>query len=236
MKICIYDTDDLVYSALMKSICECFITSETFSVKICNSPQQVLTLIENSDIYDVYYINTDANGILLPEIIKRQYPTAIIILLSENPEMMYNAFTVEALYCLIKPFSEEKFSDIFKHSIAKYKNLNPKLYLRRQNERYIVPINEILYIEAYDRHITVHTKEAEYSYTGQMQSIFDKVAIYDFVRIHQGYCVNMKHIKCFYQKEVVLTDGTKLMVSTRKKHEALMLYDNFLKKSNIQYI
>ena len=49
--------------------------------------------------------------------------------------------------------------------------------------------------------------------------------------IHQGFIVNMKYIKMFGSKEVVLSDGnTKLLISGRKRPDALKTYDMYIRK------
>ena len=53
---------------------------------------------------------------------------------------------------------------------------------------------------------------------------------YNFIRTHQGFLVNMDYIRRFTQTDVILLDGTKVMISVRKRADALRMFDNFLKR------
>lgn len=47
---------------------------------------------------------------------------------------------------------------------------------------------------------------------------------------HQGFIVNMDYIKCFDATDVVLFDGTKVMISVRKSADAVQAFGKYLKK------
>lgn len=228
MKICICDASEEIFNKLIKNITDCFFTEEEFRVRCFFTPSQMLSHSEEDSSFDAYFINADSDGILAAEIIRRKHRNAIIILCAETQEHIMDAFKVEALYYLKKPFDDKEFSDVFRRILAKYKSLNESLYLRFRNERYTVKISDIIYIEGYNRHLTFYTKDGEYYSVGRIQNIFEKLSIHGFVRIHQGYTVNMEHIKCFGVNEVTMTDGTKVMISARRRAEALKIYDGFL--------
>ncbi len=228
MKICVCDASEEICKKLIKCISDSFLTEEEFRVKFYFTPKEMMTENNIAKYFDVYFINADSDGILAAEIIRRQNRNAIIVLSSENNEHILDAFKVEALYFLEKPFEDSEFSDVFKRIIAKYKSLNEFLYLRFKNERYCIRISDIIYIEGYNRHLTFYTCDGEYYSVGRIQNIFEKLSIHGFVRIHQGYTVNMEHIKSFGNNEVTMTDGTKVMISARRRAEALKTYDSYL--------
>ena len=49
---------------------------------------------------------------------------------------------------------------------------------------------------------------------------------------HQGFIVNMDYIKCFDATDVVLFDGTKVMISVRKSADAVQAFDKYKKNKN----
>ncbi len=228
MRICVCDTDELICNELIKNITDCFLSEEAFSVKRFFTPEEMLFNDEKSAVFDAYYIKASREGLIAAQIIKSKIPHAIIILSCETQEYIYEAFKLEALYYLVKPFSSDEFSGLFKRMIAKSKSLNPTLHLRWKSERYNIPIKDIIYVEGYNRHLTIYTKDGEFSSVGKIQNIYEKLCIHGFLRIHQGYTVNMEHIKQFNTDEVIMSDGTKVMISTRRKSDALKIYDSFI--------
>ena len=228
MKICICDNDTFLCDELIKIIDECFFSPEAFSVHCYYSPEEMLR-DEGYKSYDAYFINADKNGAEIAEVIKSSRKDAIIILSGKSDEHIFDAFMVEALYYLRKPVDRNELGELFRRILTKYQSLNPSLILRWKNERHIIKIPDIIYIEGYNRHLTFYTKQGEFSSVGRIQNIYEKLLIHGFLRIHQGYTVNMHHIKHFNVNEVVMCDGTRVMISTRKRTEALKLYDEFLK-------
>lgn len=228
MRICVCDTDELICNELIKNIADCFLSGEAFSVKCFYTPEEMLFHDDNTAMADAYFIKASREGLISAQIIKSKFPDAIIILTGETEEYIYEAFNLEALYYLVKPFGSDEFSGLFKRIIAKSKTLNPTLHLRWKSERYNIPIKDIIYIEGYNRHLTIYTKDGEYSSVGKIQNIYEKLCIHGFLRVHQGYTVNMEHIKQFNTDEVIMSDGTKVMISTRRKSDALKMYDSFI--------
>ena len=62
-----------------------------------------------------------------------------------------------------------------------------------------------------------------------IHSLLNELSHHGFIRTHQGFIVNMNYIKRFDTDDVILFDGTKVMISVRKRAEALQMFDEFLK-------
>lgn len=232
MKICICDNDEYILNELIKNISNSFLSSDTFSVRCFYNAKEML---EDESVYsfDVFFISTENDGVTAAEIIRRHKNKAIIILTSDSQEFIYEAFRLEALHYINKTSSSEDFSELFKRIIVKYRSTTSLLTLRWKNERYTLDISDIIYIEGYNRHLTFYTRDEEFSSVGKLQSIHERLAAHGFLRIHQGYLVNMNHIKHFCINEAIMSDGTKVMISTRRRTDALKIYDEFLEQKEI---
>lgn len=228
MKICIYDTNDGICDELINNISDNPISPESFSVRCFSDAQKMISDENIVRTTDAYFIDASPEGLLTAGFIRNSRPDAVIILTSDSEKDIYEAFRLEALAFLVKPFTKEEFSELFRRMIAKIKSLSPTIHLRWKNERYNLPIKDIIYVEGYNRHLTFFTKDGEYNSMGKLKNLYERLSIYGFLRIHQGYMVNMEHIKCFLTNEVIMTDGTRVMVSTRKKTDALRLYDEYI--------
>lgn len=227
MKICVFDTDDSIFNALTNSISDNPISPEAFSVRRFYDANELVEDNKAVRTADVFFINASAEGLISAGIIRNSRPDAVIILTSESDRDIYEAFTLEALGFLVKPFSSEEFSEIFRRMLAKVKSLSPTIHLRWKNERYNLPIKEIIYVEGYNRHLTFYTKDGEFNSMGKLKNLQERLCIYGFLRIHQGYTVSMDHIRSFLSDEVIMSDGTRVMISTRRKTEALRIYDEY---------
>ena len=170
------------------------------------------------------------NGIEAAETIRELALETIIIFVSSHSSYIFDAFRIEALHFLVKPIKEKEFAEVFTRAMKKYTAANASVVLKWESVRNKISINKISYVEGYRRHLTVHTANGVYEAVGKISEIYEILKPHGFVRVHQGFIVNMNYIKSFNANEVELTDGSRVAVSVRKKQEALKAYDIFIRK------
>jgi len=165
-------------------------------------------------------------------------------LLEEKPSVIFTtafdeyaikAFETHAVDYLLKPFTKERFEKalekFFNQAPALKKNtedlLESAVHLPSQSERIVVktagkikiiPIPEILYLEASDDYVKIHTKEGAFLKNKTM-SFFENTLPQDqFVRTHRSYIINVQEITRIdpYEKEnhlAILRSGARIPVS-----------------------
>lgn len=233
MKICICD-DDIIYQNLIKNMIFSFFPYEDkFNVITLNSAEDLVTKIESGNTFDIVFMDIEMkqlSGLEAAEILRTLTPEAIIIFVSNYPQYVFDTFKVEPLHFLVKPFSDVDFQNVFLRALSKYKSQHSTITLKWQSERYVIRIDEIKYIEGYRRHVTIYTESDKYEALGKIPDMQKILTPFGFIRTHQGFLVNMDYIKRFDQTDVILLDGTKVMMSVRKRTEALRAFDDFLKR------
>ncbi|MBK8340941.1 MAG: response regulator transcription factor [Flavobacteriales bacterium] len=89
----------------------------------------------------------------------------------------------------------------------------------------IVHLDDILHLSSDDNYTEVHPRDGKRLVISRPLSEFDQfLEGQGFLRIHQSHLVNRKHVRRYIKGEggeVVLTDGSHLPVSRRKKQELL---------------
>ena len=175
---------------------------------------------------DVYYMLSSTFHFLPGAVILRSYD----LLNWEIASYVFDTFRFEALHFIVKPIKTSEFEDVFRRAINKYKSTHSTINLKWQNERYTINISDITYIEGYNRHITVHTPDESYEAVGKISDIENELGPLGFIRVHQGFIVNMDRIKRFDANDVILQDNSRIMISVRKHTEALKAYDNYIQK------
>ncbi|MCZ7603526.1 MAG: LytTR family DNA-binding domain-containing protein [Melioribacteraceae bacterium] len=166
-------------------------------------------------------------------------------ILEEKPKIIFTtafdqyalkAFEVNAIDYLLKPFSEERFADavnkVTKEQLStsdeKVEKLKSHLeeelefldrVIVKQNQKInIIPIDKVIYFEAQDDYVMIHTLDGKYLKQKTMKYFEDHLDPKNFVRIHRSNIVNISFIKEIelYDSEsyrCVLKDNTKLSVS-----------------------
>lgn len=165
-------------------------------------------------------------------------------LLEEKPSVIFTtafdeyairAFEAHAVDYLLKPFTRERFDKalerFFAQAPVQKRNtdelLQSAINLPSQSERIVVktagkiriiPVPEIIYLEAADDYVKIHTKEGAFLKNKTM-GFFEQALPQDqFVRTHRSYMVNVEEITRIdpYEKEnhlAILRSGARVPVS-----------------------
>ena len=232
LKICICDDDKKIHYTI-RSLINKFIDHDLlYEIVDTYTAEQLIDLHLRQNTYDIIFLDIEMqklSGIDAAEKIRTIAPKTIIIFISNFPSYVFDTFRVEALHFMVKPISELEFSNVFERALTKFKSINSTISLKWQSERYVIRIDTIKYIEGYKRHITVYTKNGTYEAIGKIPDLLKELSPHGFIRTHQGFIVNMDQIKRFDSTDVVLFDETKVMISVRKRAEALQKFDKYLK-------
>lgn len=165
-------------------------------------------------------------------------------LLEEKPSVIFTtafdeyaikAFETHAVDYLLKPFTKERFEKalekFFSQAPVQKKNTEELLQsatnLPSQSERIVVktagkikiiPIPEILFLEAADDYVKIHTKEGSFLKNKTMGFFENSLPADQFVRTHRSYILNVQEITRIdpYEKEnhlAILRSGARIPVS-----------------------
>lgn len=168
------------------------------------------------------------DGIDTAKLIRITDRRAIIIFVSSHQERVFDAFDCEAFHFITKPFTQQKFNDVFAKAIQKYKFLNKTIPVQWKNTSVELPIEKIKYFESYRKHVIFHTYDGEYQMIANLSDVLNELSPYGFTQTHQGYAVNMNLIRRFDGLDILLDDGTKVPMSVRKKAEVVSTYAKYV--------
>ena len=179
-----------------------------------------------------------------------EHPDFSIVFITAYNEYAIKAFEFSAMHYILKPVDYRKLqevedriirnldadtkSDILDTLSYNFKNDLKKLVLSSQEKVEVVNTEEIIYTEAVNNYVVFYCiNEKSIVITKQLNFYEKLLCEQDFFRIHHGYLVNLRHITEYIKGrggKVILTDGKILDVSTRKKHDFLEAFNNFLDK------
>lgn len=174
------------------------------------------------------------NGFEMLELLEQ--PPAVIFTTAFD-EYAIKAFEAHAVDYLLKPFSKERFDKAVNkwleqqtntvatantqhllEAVAQNSAQSNRIVVKNGNKIKIIPINEVLYLEAADDYVKVHTAEGYFLKSKTMSHFETTMDANLFCRCHRSYLVNTQHITRIdpYEKDnhvAVLKNGTKVPVS-----------------------
>ncbi len=173
------------------------------------------------------------NGFEMLELI--EHPPAVIFATAFD-EYAIKAFEAHAVDYLLKPFNQERFDKAIekwqeKNNAIKEKTTqdlletasqsptqNNRIVVKNGSKIKIIPVHDVLYLEAADDYVKVHTKEGYFLKNKTMAHFEQVLDAQQFVRSHRSYIINIQEITRIdpYEKDnhvAILRSGMKVPVS-----------------------
>ncbi len=189
------------------------------------SGEAVVEAAEKLDIIFLDIAMPEMDGIATGEQIQRINQECRIIIASSMIERFKEAFQINALRFITKPYEREEIQEAL-NAIMQRRLGEGVMELYRERKKYSVKQRQIKHFIAYDGYVEV--KAGEYTFRTEMclndleQCLDDKL----FFRIHKKYIINMLWIDEFNDK-VVWIEEKEFKISRRKKQEFNKKYIDF---------
>ena len=168
-----------------------------------------------------------------------EQPPAVIFTTAFD-EYAIKAFETHAVDYLLKPFSKERFDKAVQkwleqkavttpvttapatESLLETASLAPgqnqRIVVKNGAKIKIIPVHEVLFLEAADDYVKIHTTDSYYLKNKTMAHFEKALDMQQFARCHRSYMVNVQHIARIdpYEKDghiAILKSGAKVPVS-----------------------
>lgn len=172
--------------------------------------------------FDIIYLDIEMDkedGISAAKRIRLYDKNVLIIYVTSHENHMKESFDVRPFRFLVKPVNEEQMEKCFKDA---YEDINSgDFYFRYSYQRmnHKVLIRDILYFESNKRKIYIVTKDETLELYGKLNEIENslKSCKVSFLRVHQSFLVNYKHVRGQSYDFVVMDNGMKISISEDRR-------------------
>ncbi|MDE6214503.1 MAG: LytTR family DNA-binding domain-containing protein [Lachnospiraceae bacterium] len=229
MTIMICD-DDKTLQKLLRQKIEKFCADRNRFCRIvcCDSGEEMLAL----PAPDVLFLDiqmSGKNGMEIARELRRRHENTILIFVTAMSEYVYEAFDVDALHYLIKPFSDEKLQEVLNKALQQLQNLAEIKEAQRKSEKPLenqedskillvkrgglstkVFLSDIIYAEVFNRKVMLHTLDGDIEYYGKLTDLSEQAGA-EIYRTHRAYLVNLKYVEKYNATTVWLEQGTALL-------------------------
>ena len=158
----------------------------------------------------------------------------LIIFTTAYKEYAVDSFELDVVDYLLKPFSFERFLKAYTKAEDRFLSLLKKDDLEQASgiktisfkynyQNMQLPLQSILYIEAFDNYIKIVTPDKTYMPVMTMKKIHSLLPEDEFIRLHKSFIVAVSKIKSF-NAEQVITSSRKIPIgrSYRKNFHSQM--------------
>lgn len=205
MNIAIIDDEKPARSELMYLINE--VCNDILFTEYKNGEEALDGCLNNK--FDLICIDLnlgDISGLTLASSIRALQPKAEIVFATAYNNYAENAFNLDALYYLLKPFSKEKVAKMIEKYNKKH-GILPRIHKMNKvtklsiciDKKYImVHVDKIVYIEAQNKYCVIHTKQGDYQDNNTLSYFEEKLKDSGFLRIQKSYLINLNDVAEIY--------------------------------------
>ena len=241
MKIAICDDTQTELDLVKKLVIEYFKSKNIpIDIDIFTDPKILLnkvTYFPEDTTYDIYFLDIimPLNGIELSRALKKLNKDGVIIFTTTSTEFAIDAFSVDATDYLLKPINKEKLFarlDSVLNTLSNGKKEN--IVIKGEDHNYYtINIEDILYIESYNRRMVVYLENGEKIITPVLRTKFlEEIPFeyerYNFLNCHSSYVVNLNKVSAVSGMFFVLKNGKEIPISKRLAKEAKEKYVQYL--------
>lgn len=234
MQIAICDDSMQFRNEILSNLNHCTALSGENKYSQFSSAEDLLNAYNGGKRYDIIFLDVEMkniNGVDAGIKIRKYDTKVIIIFVSSYPKYAVPAYDCEAFYFIVKPIEQNKFIKVVNKAIEKYKLLHQYYIIKNKGDVKKIPINDICFLEIYRKHLIFHTVTGNYETIGKISEALVELSPYGFCQVHQGYLVNMNHIKKFENYDIILLNKERVMMSIRKRSDVLKEYANYLERN-----
>lgn len=236
MRIAICDDEKNIQELLTKKVQKLYPAAE---IILFDSGEKLLLSEKDPDILFLDIGMPGKNGIETAKEFRRGHKKTILIFITAFAEYVFQAFDVEAFHYLVKPFTDEKFSEVLQNAAKQYESRecfqeikSPPFMILSGGEHIMVKPEEIIYAEVFNRKILLHTIHSDIEYYGKMKELEKQVGE-NFYRCHRSYLINFDFIRKYDVKTIYLEKGQALMAK-KSYHEFVKSYHRYHQKRGRQ--
>ncbi len=217
LQIAICDPNILHRNAFCDTLAKLLFDAADYSFSCFGNAEDLLARQDAAFFQLVFleiHLDGPMNGLEAADRIRSLSPDTDIIFLTDAAEYVTEGYRYHAFDFLIKPVPLARLQDVVSRYLSERRK-RPADFLNVTIQRCSIqlPLYQIYYLESQLRKIIAHTWENTMEFYERLDHLETLLCDSGFVRCHQSYLVNSRHIRQLSTGAIVLADGTKLPVS-----------------------
>ena len=180
---------------------------------------------------DILFMDIDLgneSGIKIASQLSRQYPKMVISFVTGHREFMEEAFDIDAMGYLVKPYEINRMERVLRRSILQVMALKqsvkePEITVIDENLKKKIICKNIIYIQRQQYKSVVVTPQREYCVYEPIKALYKRVGA-GFLRVNQSEVVNMDYINTIENNIVMLKNGMQMLVGRTYRKDVMLRY------------
>lgn len=226
--------DEEYFSVHIKKYVEEYLTSKEleFEIDVYNSGKELLENKIEIEKYSIIFLDinmSEIDGIVTAQKIREFSSEIFIVFVTAYINFSLDGYKVNATRYILKNndnFKENIFECMYT-ILEKMKCIVLKKTFRFNELEKTVLLDKLIYVESKKHILQFHVMENQleiYTMRGTLNELEDELARLGFLRIHQSFLVNLKHIKNMKRYKVILDNDKELIIPKPRYKEVKNLF------------
>lgn len=225
MTRCLIVEDELIAQQIMeKYILQ---TPGLTLVAKCRNAMEAFAKLEQHPV-DLIFLDIEMPLINGLTFIKTLASPPKVIFTTAYPDYAVQAFDLDAVDYLLKPFSYDRFLKAVAKAkpapVQEEEQAEGNLLIREKGGLIKIPYSQVQYIQASKDYVKIVTADRQYLASFTMKALEETLPASQFVRIHKSYIVALKQVRMIKAEEVVIDQDNTLPLSLHYKEKLLTLF------------
>lgn len=190
-------------------------------------------LIESNEEFDIIFLDIQMDGLNGLETAKKLrilQKANYLVFVTVSKDYILDAFEVEASDYILKPIDNQRFFRAMKRIFRHLEKREPSfLMVQKGSVCKNIKLENIIYCEAINRKIYIHTKKEVTDYYFKLEEL-EKLLNNHFFRCHRSYIINLDYVYSYEKGVAWLENGEKIPVSRLRGQDFAQAILHFLKE------
>lgn len=178
--------------------------------------------VESRNNFDVIFLDIEmgqADGITVARKIRETDKNVLIIYVTSHESYMQESFSARLFRFLVKPVEEKQMEGCLEAAYEEISSADSYFRYSYQRLNCKIPVRDILYFESKRRKVYIVTEKETFEFYGKLNEIEESLRASKgiFLRIHQSFLINYKHIKGLAYDFVVMDNEKRLSISEDRR-------------------
>ena len=178
--------------------------------------------VEMGNSFDIIFLDIEMgeeDGITVARRIRKIDKKVLIVYVTSYENYMLESFEIRPFRFLVKPVSEEQMEHCFQAAYEEISSTDSYFRYSYQRISHKIPIGGILYFESNRRKVKIITEKENFELYGKLNDIEKSLerSKVVFLRVHQSFLVNYKHIEGLGYDFIVLNNGKRISISEDRR-------------------
>lgn len=199
-------------------------------ITITTNPAEIL---QSTQAFDLAFLDIQmeqVDGIALAKELKQRNGNLVIFFVTNFNEYQDDAMDLRAFRFFEKPFDVNRLYAGLDKAMEYLDEAYVDIFLCTDGSYQRVLVDDIRYITRLNRKTVVVTEQGEYQTAQKLEQWCDMLPSLFFYSVHNSFLVNLHYVKKYKYSELILTDGTRIPIATRKQASFHKFWFEYLRR------